>query len=101
MDNQTGNPLTIQNITVFWNKNGYNSDKGSNKLSLTSAALGSVFWSGNINASSYTITPSNLSVPAGLSTIVFTFDNTYGIPNGSEQILINLSGSTCTTIDSK
>jgi len=92
INNQTGSTLLVQGITVTWNN--------QNIRKVNSAKLGNTtFWNGSDNGPSYTITPSNLYIPTGSSTITFTFNNTL-TANGTERILINLSTYGCTSIDS-
>jgi len=93
INNPLGVALTVQDVTVTWNHD--KGRQGNKTLSLTNATLGTSFWSGNINAPSYTITPASLTVPNGASTIIFTFDNTYKNLDGTERIFINLSTAGC------
>lgn len=86
----------------WYNEKGH--QRGGDKtLKLQGATLGGVtFYTGNLYASSTTITPNGLFVPAGSSSIVFTFHQTYDSPDGGEKIIISLASNGCSgvTIDS-
>jgi hypothetical protein len=101
--NNTGVPLLVRDVFVDWyNDKGHKT--GSDKtLILQSATLGGVtFFTGNLFASSTTVTPSGLYVPTGTSSIIFTFHQVYDSPDGSEKIIISLATNGCgsVTIDS-
>jgi len=91
INNGTGFALSVQNVTVTWNNSG--------GTKLNSASLGGTFWTGSDNGPSYTITPTNLSIPTGSSTITFAFSKTL-TASGTNRIVINLSTNGCTSIDS-
>jgi Flp pilus assembly protein TadG len=101
--NQTGVVLTIQDVQVTWNHDkGRGGGSDGRELWLKSAILEStIFWSGNQNAPSYTITPSpSISIPIGTSKISFKFDNNYVNLDGSERIFINFATPGCGFLDS-
>jgi hypothetical protein len=94
--NQTGTPLTVQDIFVTWNHDRGHVTGIDKSLRLLQASLNSVsFWTGNDSGPSLTITPSNLLIPSGESTILFTFHQTYDLVDNSEQIFINLRTNGC------
>jgi hypothetical protein len=101
--NQTGAPLLVSSVFVDWYNEKGHKQGGDKTLKLRSATLGGVsFYTGNLYASSTTITPTNLYIPTGTSTIVFTFHQGYDNPDGNERILISLATNGCSgvTIDS-
>ena len=98
INNPTGMPLLVQDVTVHWNHDAGHQFGGDRTLRLIQADLdGDVFFSNTVGiyASSYTITPSSLYIPPGSSTIVFTFHQTYTKTDGTELILINLATNGC------
>jgi hypothetical protein len=106
ISNQTGAPLLVSSVFVDWYNEKGHRQGGDKTLKLRSATLNGVdivtFYTGNLYASSTTITPTNLYIPTGTSTIVFTFHQTYDNPDGNERILISLATNGCggVTIDS-
>ena len=92
INNPTGVPLLVQDVTVHWNHDGGHSAGGNNTIRLRRAELGTVFFSNasGIYAPSYTITPFGLYIPPGSSTIIFTFHQEYTNPDG-DLIIINLA----------
>jgi hypothetical protein len=94
--NQTGVPLAVQDVFVVWNHDKGHSTGADKTLLLQDASLsGTSFWSGNDNGPSLTITPLDLFIPPGDSTIVFTFHQTYDNWDGSEELLISLATNGC------
>jgi predicted outer membrane repeat protein len=95
--NQTGVPLTVQDVFVIWNHDKGHSVGADKTLVLQQASLNGVsFWSGNSIGPSFVITPSTtLSIPTGTSTILFSFHQSYDLLDGSEQIFINLKTNGC------
>ncbi|HXF85776.1 MAG TPA: Ig-like domain repeat protein [Anaerolineales bacterium] len=91
--NPTGTTVPIQDVTVWWNHDTGRS--GNRALELNSASLGVTFWTGNVTAPTYTITPTSLSIPVGTSTITFKFRFNYANQDGTERILINLAAPGC------
>jgi hypothetical protein len=95
--NQTGVPLAVQDVFVVWNHDKGHSLGADKTLLLRQASLNGVsFWNGNDSGPGLTITPStDLFIPTGNSTILFSFHQSYDILDGSEQILINLKTNGC------
>lgn len=94
--NQTGIPLAVQDLFVIWNHDTGHLLGADKTLRLQQASLNGVsFWTGNVTGPSSTIPPSNLLIPTGESTILFTFHQTYEMAEGSEQIFINLKTNGC------
>ena len=90
-------PVQIQNIFVVWNNDKGHQTGGDKTLKLESVSLGSQIWSGSNNGPSVTINPSPVAyIPAGTSTLTFTFHQSYDNQDGSEEILINLAAPGCT-----
>ena len=93
-------PLNVSDIFVVWNHDKGTQTGNDKTLQLLSAQLlpnPTPFWTGNELGPSSTIDPTApLTIPAnGTFTIVFTFDQLYDRPDGSEEILINLSNPGC------
>jgi len=95
IDNPTGVDLQVLDITVFWNHDSGHQSGSIKTLRLQSVSLTSVFWTGNVYSTSYTIIPTNLTIPQGTTTITFTFNQTYTDPDTSERIYINLETNGC------
>ena len=95
INNPTGVALLVQDVTVTWNHDLGHQTTGDKTLRLQNAALSGVFWTGNIYSTSYTITPASKTIPAGASTITFTFHQSYVEPDGSERIFINIATNGC------
>jgi hypothetical protein len=94
--NQTGIPLAVQDLLVTWDHDHGHAVGADKTLRLQQASLNGVsFWTGNASGPSLTITPSNLLIPSGESTILFNFHQTYDLSDGSEQIFINLATNGC------
>jgi hypothetical protein len=93
--NPTGVALTIQDVTITWNHDAGHNSGIDHTLRLQSGSLSGTFWTGNIFSTSYTITPSSATIPAGSSTITFTFHQTYTLPDGTERIFINIMNNGC------
>lgn len=94
------NPLTqflqIANVTVTWNHDKGHQTGSDKTLRLQSASLASVFWTGNENGPTYTITPSSaIFIPPGSSTLTFTFHQVFDRWDDTEQVTINLSTPGC------
>jgi len=92
--NNTGIPLEILDITVFWNHDG---GSQSGALRLIEIALNSfvILQGESIYAPSFTIGHAGLLLPTGQSTITFTFDKDYRYLEGSEEIYINFATNGC------
>lgn len=92
--------LLINDVTVTWNHDKGHQTGGDKTLDLMSASLGAAFWTSAVGApgESQTITPtSSTYVPAGSSTISFTFHQSYDnwdIPP-TESISITLNAPGC------
>lgn len=90
--------IAIKDVTVTWDhdkghKQGGQEDKD---LHLLSASLGGVFWTGDDDGASLTITPNPArTLPSGTSTIIFTFHQTYDASDKSEEIFITFSTPGC------
>ena len=94
--NQTGFPLAVESVTVHWNHDKGHALGVDKALRLQQASLnGILFWSGDVDAPSFSIVPSGLSVPPGNSTLFFTFHQIYDRPDSSERIFINLGTNGC------
>lgn len=100
INNPTGVPLEILDLTVFWNHDGGHQN-GSDKtlrlrqVDIISASGTETIWIGNVYSTSYNIIGDGLLLPTGPSTIVFTFHQTYQNIEGSERIFINLATNGC------
>jgi hypothetical protein len=86
-------PVTVSSIQVTWHTSGAPSQ---NALSLQRGSLINLFWTGSNATGTLTvqIVPNDLiTIPGNSaeSTIYFTFDQQYENPNGTEEIVINLS----------
>jgi Flp pilus assembly protein TadG len=93
-------PLTVADLFVVWNHDKGHSVGNDKTLQLVSAQLlpnPTPFWTGSSAGPSATIDPpAPVTIPAnGTFTIVFTFNQEYDRPDGSEEILINLSNPGC------
>ena len=91
--------LLINDVTVNWNHDKGHQTGADKTLKLMSASLGAVFWSNAVGApgESQTIIPaSSTYVPAGGSTITFTFHQSYdnwdNPPTESISITLNAPG---------
>ena len=91
--------LLINDVTVTWNHDKGHQTGSDKTLDLMSASLGAVFWSSPVGAvgASQTIVPATAAyVPAGSSTITFTFDDSYdnwdNPPTESISITLNAPG---------
>jgi len=94
--NPTGIPLSVQDVFVIWDHDKGHLVGNDKTLILQDASLnGASFWSGNDDGPTLTITPLDLFIPPGTSTIVFTFHQTYEISDGSEELLISLATNGC------
>lgn len=102
--NNTGYILYPSYVSVAWNhtKGHFDTGKDADKtLYLQQVSLGSVFWTGNVYAPSYTLTPLNSIMPAipqGTSTIVFTFDKTYDTIDKTERIILTIGTNGCNNL---
>jgi len=92
--NNTGIPLEILDITVFWNHDG---GSQSGALRLTDIALNSdiILQGASVYSPSFTLGHAGLLLPPGQSTITFTFQKSYLYLEGSEQIYINFATNGC------
>ena len=93
-------PLTVSDIFVVWNHDKGTQTGNDKTITLLNAQLlpnPTPFWTGTESGPSATLDPvAPLNIPAnGTFTIVFTFDQEYNRPDGSEEILINLSNPGC------
>jgi hypothetical protein len=90
-------PVEIQDIFVMWNSDKGHQTGGDKTLKLQSVSLGGVIWNGTSNGPSVTINPSPAAfIPAGTSTLTFTFNQSYDNFDFTEEILINLAAPGCT-----
>jgi Flp pilus assembly protein TadG len=94
--------MTITNphdsFTVTSVQLGWDEGNGGNKIALTQAQLGTLFWTGSDTTGSITISPASLTLPGNntQSTILFTLDKNYNNPgSGQTSITLNLSSSLC------
>lgn len=89
--------VTIEDVQVAWNAT--TGGTGSQTLSLVSASLGSVFWTGHSSTGRITIPATDMTIPGkgATSTIILGFDYVYENLNGNESILINFSTPGCET----
>src|SRR5690606_5132132 len=89
--------LYIGSVYVAWDHDKGHQTGNDKTLNLLSATLGTQFWSGNLNAPSYTIVPDGiLTLPPGSSTLVFTFHQSYHQNSDrSEHITIHFSSPGC------
>jgi Flp pilus assembly protein TadG len=91
--------ITVKDIFVVWNHDKGHQSGNDKSLTLLSASLGATsFWTGSSTGPSTTLTPPTPLTIAGsaVSTIVFTFQQSYDAFDNSEEILINLSTPGCT-----
>jgi Flp pilus assembly protein TadG len=92
--------VNVQDIFVVWNHDkGHQigNDKGLVLLSASMLGSPTPFWTGNSLGPSDTLTsPTPVTITGGtISTIVFTFNQSYDKFDNSEEILINLSTPGC------
>jgi Flp pilus assembly protein TadG len=87
--------LTVQDIHVVWN--AATGGPGGEPLTLQSITLAGVFWTVNDSSGNITIIPVvTVTIPENATTtIIFTFNNVYQNPNGSESLVIDLSTPGC------
>jgi hypothetical protein len=92
-------PITVQDVFVVWNQDKGHQVGSDKSLILQSASLGATpFWTGTNAGPSTTLTPTSpLTIPGNgtISTITFTFNQSYDSFDNSEEILINLSTPGC------
>jgi hypothetical protein len=102
--NPVASPIEIGDIFIVWNHDKGHQTGSDKTLSLTSVILGSQSWSGSplpSDGPSVTVDQSpSLYIPNGISTISFTFHQSYDNLDGTEQVLINLASPGCTFIKS-
>ena len=99
INNSTASVLTIDNIVVFWNHDKGHATGDDKTLKLNSVTLGSQLWSGTSDGPNQTINPSGATtIPMGISTIIFTFNQSYDNLDTTEKILINLLSPGCSFI---
>jgi hypothetical protein len=93
--------VTIQDIFVVWNHDKGHQVGTDKSLILQSASIsGSLapFWTGtNLGPSTTLTSVTPLTIPGGgaVSTITFTFNQSYDLFDNSEEILINLATPGC------
>jgi hypothetical protein len=93
--------ITVQDVFVVWNHDKGHQVGNDKSLILQSASMsGSLtpFWTGNSLGPSDTLTSvTPLTIPGNgtVSTITFTFNQSYDKFDNSEEILINLSTPGC------
>ena len=88
-------PIVIQNIFVVWNHDKGH-ETGDKNLMLLSASLGAPLFNGTSPGPSLTISPvPTRTIPAGTSTISFTFHQSYDKLDNTERIVINLATHGC------
>lgn len=95
INNPTGVALEVLDVTVSWNHDAGHKTGSDKTLRLQKAELAGTFWTGNVYSTSYTIIPTNLTIPTGTSTIIFTFHQTYTQTDGTERIFINIATNGC------
>ena len=94
--NPTGLPLAVQDVFAIWDHDRGHSIGNDKSLILQDVSLnGASFWNGDAFGPSLTITPQDLFIPPGTSTIAFSFHQAYDRNDGSEEILINLATNGC------
>ena len=97
--NGTGANLLVSNVFVAWNNDKGHQTGNDKSLKLQTATLGaSTFFNGNLYASSTTITPGNLFIPTGTSTITFIFHQSYDSPENTDRVVISLASNGCTGV---
>jgi hypothetical protein len=99
INNPNPYPLRIREVIVHWDHDKGYSGQGQDKfLNLIGASMGgSQFWSGSVNAPSYSVplmTPVAIA-PNSTATITFTFHRNYDRTDRSERIIIYLSNPGC------
>jgi hypothetical protein len=90
--------VRVKDVYVVWDHDRGHRTGNDKTLRLRSVSLGAQFWTGDIYAQSHSITPvppTDVLIPSGASTIIFTFHQSYDRSDGSEEILINLSTPGC------
>jgi hypothetical protein len=96
INNQTGENLVVQDVTVSWDHDSGHVTGSDKTLRLQSVSLTSTFWTGNVYSTSYNILPNNLIIPPGISTITFTFHQTYtDTTEETQRIFINFETNGC------
>ena len=85
--------VLVSSVQVIWNT--VTGSPSPNALALQSARLGDLIWNGADTSGNFTISVvgNSITIPGNnmTSTIVFTFDQVYEKPNGTEEIEITLS----------
>jgi hypothetical protein len=95
INNKTGHILTAAQIYLEWNHDTGHDSLLSHSLSLKQIILDKDKWDGNIRAPSAYITAFHPHIPTGESTIVFAFDQSYDVRDGTERILVTISNPGC------
>jgi Flp pilus assembly protein TadG len=104
IDNPTGVPLVIQDITVWWNHDGGHTGGADSSLRLQSVYINTPLsaddilvgqWSPAIYSTTYTIYTNGITLDPGQSIIIFNFHQTYQRKDGTERIYINLGTNGC------
>ena len=97
INNPTGVPLLVQDVTVHWNHDAGHRVGSDKTLRLIEARLGDIFASDatGVYAPSFTFTPFGVSVPTGSSTLIFTFHQSYTRTDNTERIIINFATNGC------
>ena len=92
--------VRVKDVFVVWDHDKGHSEGNNKELHLIGASLGGQFWTGESLGPSETLAPSPATavvIPGGnaISTIIFTFHQSYDHSDASEEILINLSTPGC------
>ena len=92
-------PLAIQSIYVWWNNANGHSGGSDHTLDLMSVSIGSItIWStasNNVNLGFYAVPLTSASLPAGTSTITFTFQQSYDYQDNAERIYMMFLTNGC------
>ncbi|HEU4746815.1 MAG TPA: hypothetical protein VFS61_16355, partial [Anaerolineales bacterium] len=89
-------PLAVQDVFLRWDHDRGHSDGNDKTVRLLQASLNATpFWTGDEPGPSFTISPANLSIPTGESTIRFTFHQFYDRSDGSEEFLLSWRPNIC------
>jgi len=95
IDNKTGHILVAAQIYLEWNHDTGHDAILNRGLHLRQIALDDQLWNDDIHAPSAYITAYYPRIPIGESTIIFVFDQSYDVPDGTERVIVNISNPGC------
>lgn len=103
VNNNSGYTLTIAQIFIEWNHDTGHNNKNNPSLHLNRVSLANQTWNGDLNTPFTNIPGYYPLLPPGESTIQFSFNQSYDIPDGTERVIITIGNPGCTNypIDSQ